>query len=109
QGLGLNYPGQLRPAFGFRGTHIPVIMKGISGLVWFGVEAWAGSLAITMIVVSLAGVSKDMVTTMAIKYLVIALVVYLGSFILVMLFGLQGIGQMANWAGRSCWCTSCGW
>ncbi|MBE3064139.1 MAG: cytosine permease [Spirochaetes bacterium] len=96
---GLNYPVQLRDSFGFRGGHVPVIMRGISGLVWFGVEAWAGSLAITMIVVSLAGVSKDMVTTVAIKYLVIALVVYLGSFVLVMFLGLKGIGQMANWAG----------
>ncbi len=40
-----------------------------------------------------------MVTAIAIHYLIIALVVYLGSFVLVMLFGLQGIGQMANWAG----------
>jgi NCS1 family nucleobase:cation symporter-1 len=44
-------------------------------------------------------VPKDQVTVVAIKYLIIALVVYLGSFVLVMLFGLQGIGQMANWAG----------
>jgi nucleobase:cation symporter-1, NCS1 family len=96
---GLTFPVQLRSTFGFRGTHIPVIMRGLSGLVWFGVEAWAGSLAITMIIVSIAGVPKDMVTATAIRYLIIALVVYLGSFVLVMLFGLQGIGKMANWAG----------
>jgi hypothetical protein len=75
---GITYPVQLRTTFGFRGTHVPVVMRGLAGLVWFGIEAWTGSLAITMI---------------------IALVVYLGSFILVMLFGLQGIGTMANWAG----------
>jgi NCS1 family nucleobase:cation symporter-1 len=96
---GLTYPVQLRSTFGFHGTHIPVIMRGLSGLMWFGIEAWAGSLAITMIIVSLTGVPKDMVTAVAIKYLIISLVVYLGSFVLVMLFGLQGIGQMANWAG----------
>ncbi len=96
---GLTYPVQLRSTFGFRGTHIPVIMRGISGLVWFGIEAWAGSLAITMIIVAITGVPKDQVTTTALNYLIIALVVYLGSFILVMLFGLQGIGKMANWAG----------
>ncbi len=96
---GLTYPVQLRSTFGFRGTHIPVIMRGLSGLMWFGIEAWAGSLAITMIIVSLTGVAKDQVTAIAIKYLIIALVVYLGSFVLVMLFGLQGIGAMANWAG----------
>jgi len=96
---GLTYPVQLRSTFGFRGTHIPVIMRGISGLVWFGVEAWAGSLAITMIIVSLTGAPKDTVTATAINYLIIALVVYLGSFVLVMLLGLKGIGNMANWAG----------
>ena len=96
---GLTYPVQLRSTFGFRGTHIPVIMRGLSGLMWFGIEAWAGSLAITMIIVSLTGTAKDQVTAVAIRYLIIALVVYLGSFVLVMLFGLQGIGQMANWAG----------
>jgi nucleobase:cation symporter-1, NCS1 family len=95
----ITYPVQLRSTFGFRGTHIPVIMRGLSGLMWFGIEAWAGSLAITMIIVSLTGTPKDQVTATAIHYLIIALVVYLGSFVLVMLFGLQGIGQMANWAG----------
>jgi NCS1 family nucleobase:cation symporter-1 len=95
----VGYPVQVRGSFGFRGAHVPVILRGISGLMWFGIEAWAGSLAITMIIVAIAGVPKDMVTAVAIKYLVISLVFYLGSFVLVMLFGLQGIGQMANWAG----------
>ncbi len=96
---GLTFPVQLRSTFGFKGTHIPVIMRGVSGLMWFGIEAWAGSLAITMIIVAITGVPRDQVTGIAIHYLIIALVVYLGSFVLVMLFGLQGIGQMANWAG----------
>lgn len=96
---GVNYPVQLRATFGFKGTHIPVIMRGLSGLVWFGVEVWAGSLAIAMIVLSIAGVPADKVTATAIQYLVIAIVVYLASFVLVMLFGLEGIGAMANWAG----------
>jgi NCS1 family nucleobase:cation symporter-1 len=96
---GLNYPVQLRSSFGFGGGHVPVVLRGLAGLMWFGIEAWAGSLAITMIVVKLTGVPADQVTAVAIKYMIIALVVYLGSFVLVMLFGLQGIGQMANWAG----------
>jgi len=96
---GLNYPVQLRRSFGFGGGHVPVILRGLAGLMWFGIEAWAGSLAITMIIVKLAGVPNDMVTATAIRYIIISLVVYLGSFVLVMLFGLQGIGKMANWAG----------
>jgi NCS1 family nucleobase:cation symporter-1 len=96
---GIGYAVQLRDSFGFRGGHVPVILRGLAGLMWFGIEAWAGSLAITMIIVKLTGVSSDLVTATAIRYIIIALVVYLGSFVLVMLFGLQGIGQMANWAG----------
>lgn len=96
---GLNYPVQLRRSFGFGGGHVPVVLRGLAGLMWFGIEAWAGSLAITMIIVKLAGVPNDMVTATAIRYIIISLVVYLGSFVLVMLFGLQGIGKMANWAG----------
>jgi nucleobase:cation symporter-1, NCS1 family len=96
---GLNYPVQLRGSFGFGGGHVPVILRGLAGLMWFGIEAWAGSLAITMIIVKLTGVPNDQVTAVAIKYIIPALLVYLGSFVLVMLFGLQGIGQMANWAG----------
>jgi nucleobase:cation symporter-1, NCS1 family len=46
---GLNYPVQLRGSFGFTGGHVPVILRGLAGLMWFGIEAWAGSLAITMI------------------------------------------------------------
>ncbi len=96
---GLNYPVQLRGSFGFGGGHVPVILRGLAGLMWFGIEAWAGSLAITMIIVKLTGVPNDQVTAVAIKYIIPALLVYLGSFVLVMLFGLQGIGKMANWAG----------
>ncbi|HVO39787.1 MAG TPA: cytosine permease [Spirochaetia bacterium] len=95
----IGYAVQLRESFGFRGAHVPVVLRGLSGLMWFGIEAWAGSLAITMIIVAITGVPKDMVTAVAIKYLVISLIFYLASFVVVMLFGLQGIGAMANWAG----------
>ena len=96
---GINYPVQLRGSFGWKGIHIPVILRGISGTMWFGVEAWAGSLALMMIVLSIGGVPKDAITATAVKYLLIALVVYLGSFVAVMWFGLKGIGKMADWGG----------
>ena len=96
---GITYPVQLRESFGFKGIHIPVILRGIAGTVWFGVEAYAGSLALMMIVFAGIGIATEQVTPMAIKYLTIALVVYLGSFIIVMRYGLKGIGGMADWAG----------
>jgi len=96
---GINYPVQSREPFGFKGIHIPVIMRAAAGTIWFGVEAFAGSLAIMMIIFAAVGVATDQITPMAIKYLVIALVIYLGSFVLVMRFGLAGIGKMADYAG----------
>jgi NCS1 family nucleobase:cation symporter-1 len=96
---GINFPVQLRESFGFAGKHIPIIMRGISGTVWFGVEAYAGSLAIMMIIYAAWGIPTEQVTPLAIKYLVIALIFYLGSFYVVMRFGLTGIGKMADYAG----------
>lgn len=59
QGLGLNFWQVMWGAL--VGNLAAVIVVCLNG-----VEAWAGSLAITMIVVSLAGVSMDMVTAVAI-------------------------------------------
>ncbi|MEW6265220.1 MAG: cytosine permease [Thermodesulfobacteriota bacterium] len=95
---GITFPVQLRESFGFKGIHVPIVLRGLAGTVWFGVEAYAGSLALMMIFFS-AFVPTDQVTPLSIKYLLIALVLYLGSFIVVMRYGLKGIGSMANWAG----------
>ena len=46
---GISYPVQLREPFGFKGIHVPIILRGISGTMWFGVEVYAGSLALMMI------------------------------------------------------------
>ena len=96
---GISYPVQLREPFGFKGTQLPVVMRGISGIVWFGIEAYVGSLALMMIIFAAAGVSKDSITPMAIRYLIIALFFYLGSFVIVMRYGLKAIGKVANIAG----------
>ena len=96
---GVGFPVQLRESFGFNGIHIPVMLRGISGTIWFGVEAYAGSLALMMIILSAAGVPQGNITAMAIQYLPIALVIYVVSFVIVMRFGLKGIGAMADWAG----------
>jgi NCS1 family nucleobase:cation symporter-1 len=97
---GITFPVQLRSAFGFRGTHIPVILRGIAGTMWFGIEAYAGSLALMMIVLYAIGIPSEQVTPMAIRYLIIALLFYLGSFVIVMRRGLvRGIGRMADFAG----------
>jgi len=97
---GINFPVQLRQSFGFKGIHIPIWMRGISGLMWFGIEAYAGSLAITMIILYSLGVPPNQVTPLAVKWVVPVLLFYLGTLVLVMSRGLKkGIAWMANWAG----------
>ena len=34
------YPVQLRESFGFHGIHIPTIVRGVAGTMWFGIEVW---------------------------------------------------------------------
>jgi len=96
---GIPFPVQLREAFGFKGAQIPVILRGLAGLMWFGIEAYAGSLALTMIALYFLGVPADQLTEKAVKLIPIALIIYLGSFVFVMRQGLKGIGKMADIAG----------
>jgi NCS1 family nucleobase:cation symporter-1 len=96
---GIPYPIQLRASFGFNGCHIPVFLRGLSGLMWFGIEAWAGSYALVLIVLFAMGMPADQATNTAYSYVVVALVFYVLSFIVVMRLGLQAIGKMADYAG----------
>lgn len=92
---GIPYPVQLRESFGFRGMHLPVLLRGIAGTMWFGIEVWAGSYALTLIVFYILGIPL----AAAYSWVVVAVLFYVASFILVMRLGLKGIGKMADWAG----------
>jgi len=96
---GVSYPVQLRESFGFKGTIIPLFLRGAVGIVWFGIEAYVGSLALLMIFLVLIGTPNVDVLPLATRYLPIALILYILSLVYVMRHGLPGIGIMANWAG----------
>ncbi len=96
---GVPYPVQLRESFGFRGIHIPVLLRGFAGTMWFGIEAWAGSYALTLIALFALGVSAANAIELAYSYLIIALIFYVVSFIVVMRLGLRGIGRVADFGG----------
>ena len=95
----IGYPIQLREPFGFRGIHIPIVLRGLAGAMWFGIEAYVGSLALVMIILMAIGVPAEENMAMAIRYIPIALVLYVGSFVAVMRHGLKGIGRVADWGG----------
>ncbi len=96
---GIPYPVQLRASFGFKGCHIPIFLRGLSGVIWFGIEAWAGSYALVLIVLFAMGMPAKEATDTAFSYVIVALIFYILSFILVMRLGLRAIGKMANYAG----------
>ncbi len=96
---GIPFPVQLRPSFGKKGIHLPVLLRGIVGAGWLGVEAYGGSLAITMIALWALGVDRATVVGEAYKYVVIALIAYIALAIMVTSKGLKGIGYVANYGG----------
>ncbi|MCE4614841.1 MAG: cytosine permease [Desulfurococcales archaeon] len=96
---GIPFPVQLRPSFGRKGIHLPVLLRGIVGAGWLGVEAYGGSLAITMIALWALGVERTQVVGMAYKYVIIALVAYIALAVIVTSRGLKGIGYVANYGG----------
>ncbi|HVP22661.1 MAG TPA: cytosine permease [Conexivisphaerales archaeon] len=94
---GIPYPVQAREAFGFLGSYIPTLFRGIVGAGWFGIEVFAGSLALTDIVLYALGVSNPAQT--AFTYVTIFVVIYLAAVYLVMGAGLKGIGMVADYGG----------
>lgn len=46
---GMPYVVQLRSAFGFKGTVIPSICRGIPAIVWYGFQSWVGASALNEI------------------------------------------------------------
>lgn len=96
---GITYPVQLRSSFGFKGMRIPVVLRGISGAVWYGIEIYAASLALMMILLMALGIPSEDILMTAIRYIPIACLLYVASIIIVMRRGLGAIGKVADWAG----------
>jgi len=93
------FPVHLRGAYGFKGAHIMNFLRAAAGLVWFGIEAYAGSNALALIVFYALGETAAVATNNAFAYVIPFLLFYLGSFVLVLRLGLKGIGKMADYAG----------
>jgi NCS1 family nucleobase:cation symporter-1 len=55
---GLNFTVAARMPFGIRGSLVPVIVKGLLSVFWFGFQTWLGALAIDEIFKILTGFSN---------------------------------------------------
>jgi NCS1 family nucleobase:cation symporter-1 len=96
---GITYPVQLRSAFGFKGIRIPVLLRGVSGAVWFGIEIYAASLAFMMILLMAFRIPSENLLMMSIRFVSIACAIYVASVIVIMRRGLGAIGKIVDILG----------
>ncbi|MCE4629000.1 MAG: cytosine permease [Desulfurococcales archaeon] len=83
----------------FGGLHkIPVFLRGLVGGLWYGVEAFNGALAISLIILYIAGV-REGILDKAMLILPILLAIYVASATLVYKKGIVAVGKAASIAG----------
>jgi NCS1 family nucleobase:cation symporter-1 len=97
----IGFPEQAREVFGSLGAKAAVVLRGLVGALWYGVEAYNGALAIVLIALIAAhhsAGSGELMAT-ATKLLPLALAAYLASLLLVLKGGVERIGKAATLAG----------
>lgn len=52
---GIPFPVLGRSSFGFRGIHIPAIIRGLIAAVWFGIQTWVGGFSLYSIYCVIVG------------------------------------------------------
>lgn len=75
--FGIPFPVQLRYTFGFKGSIIPLVVRVIVSLFWYGVDGFIAAWAITEMAMLVAGVPTDVIMAEGLKYTPITFVLYL--------------------------------
>lgn len=55
---GINYSTFVRAPFGYIGSYLPMLVRAIAGICWFGIQTYFGSIAIDFIVIHFTGYSN---------------------------------------------------
>lgn len=74
---GIPFPIQLRYTFGYKGSIIPLLVRVIVSLFWYGVDGFIASWAITEMAMLVAGVPVKVIMAEGLKYTPITFVLYL--------------------------------
>ncbi|MCE4613807.1 MAG: cytosine permease [Desulfurococcales archaeon] len=74
---GIPFPVQLRPAFGYRGSVLPLLVRVIVSIFWYGIDGYIAAWAITEMAMIIAGVPSDKIVEIALRYTPITFVLYL--------------------------------
>jgi NCS1 family nucleobase:cation symporter-1 len=99
---GIPYPVQLRPSWGFKGSKIPVVLRGIVGAGWYGIEAYSGSLAILMValyILGYAGRDPVAIASASFRYVVFVVASYVSFATIATAKGLGMIARVVNVTG----------
>ena len=74
---GIPFPVQLRYTFGYKGSIIPLLVRVIASLFWYGVDGYIAAWAITEMAMLIAGIPPKIIVVEGLKYTPITFVVYL--------------------------------
>ena len=74
---GIPFPVQLRYTFGYKGSIIPLLVRVIVSIFWYGVDGYIAAWAITEMAMLIGGVPPDVIVVEGLKYTPITFVLYL--------------------------------
>ena len=95
---GLDFNSQARRAFG-RYYRIPVLLRGVVGGLWYGVEAYNGALALALIALALAGSPTNGIMERATLLVPLFLALYVATATIVFAKGIEAVGRAASVVG----------
>ncbi|MEM1610891.1 MAG: cytosine permease [Sulfolobales archaeon] len=96
---GIPFPVQLRSSFGVRGSIVPLLVRAIVSIFWYGVDGYIAAWAITASAMLIAGFPPDAIVSESLRYTPITFVIYLAIVSLVGYKRIKGIKYLDLVAG----------
>jgi len=87
---GIPFPIQLRSSFGVKGSIVPLVVRAIVSIFWYGVDGYIAAWAITASAMLVAGVPPDIIVSESLRYAPITFIIYLA------VVGLVGYKRIAG-------------
>ena len=96
---GIPFPIQLRYTFGYRGSLIPLIVRVIVSIFWYGIDGYIAAWAITEMAMLIAGIPPSVIVKIGLRYTPITFVLYLLFVWAVGMKKIKGIKYLDTIAG----------
>ncbi|TWM92166.1 putative allantoin permease [Bacillus licheniformis] len=100
---GVPFPVLIRSSFGIYGANIPALLRGFVAIMWFGIQAFAGSTAINILILNVWSGWKDIGGDWNLFGLhlpgLLSFVFFWGIHLLVLHHGMESIRRFEVWAG----------